>query len=76
MKSAIETLFERLTARTLEDTSEARVELAELVGNLAEYGGHKQGCNYIYNPAYGCKCGWLEVEQFLERFGKKEGSDD
>ena len=38
----------------------------ELKLNLLEFGRHSEGCNYPHNKEYGCKCGWLKIEQALK----------
>jgi len=42
------------------------VELQEAKQDLLEFGRHSEGCNYPYGKEYGCKCGWLQVEQALK----------
>jgi hypothetical protein len=38
----------------------------QLRQDLIDFGRHSRSCNYPYNPNYGCKCGWLEVEKTLK----------
>ena len=37
--------------------------VTELESDLRDYGAHHQGCSYPVDRCYGCKCGFLEVEE-------------
>ncbi len=45
------------------ERAEARFD--EALDALREYGRHLEGCSYPHDEKYGCKCGWLEVENGL-----------
>lgn len=49
-----------------ERCQQLQAENKELKQDLLEFGRHSEGCCYIYDKVYGCKCGWLEVEQALK----------
>ena len=48
------------------DICRLKGRIVELEADLLEFGRHAEGCNYVYDAAYGCKCGWLEIEQALK----------
>ena len=48
------------------DICKLKGRIAELEADLLEFGRHAEHCYYVYDAAYGCKCGWLEIEQALK----------
>ncbi len=47
---------------TAENKAQAK-RIEDLTDDLRDFGNHLPCCNYPHDKAYGCKCGYVEVEE-------------